>query len=261
MRTRAIATSIVVTLALPALLLAAWWIASATSTSFFFPPLSEIFSVFPDTWLGERLLGDVVPSLLRLFVGYGIALVVGVGLGLPIGLSSTLRYLTEPVFEFARAIPPPVLIPILGLIFGIGPSMKIFVIAFGCLWPVLLNTIDGVRGIDPVLLDTAKSYGIRPSTQLRTVILRGASPRIAAGARQALSLGIILMVVSEMFYSIDGLGYTIVQFQRGFDIPQMWTGIILLGIIGILLATIFRFIERRVLAWYYGFRQSERGVN
>ena len=111
------------------------------------------------------------------------ARVVGIGLGVAIGSSRVLRGLLEPVLEFFRAIPPPVLVPVLILFAGIGTSMKILVIFSGCVWPILLNTVEGVRGIDEVLRDTARCYRLRPATQLRFLVLRAASPQIAAGAR------------------------------------------------------------------------------
>ena len=243
---------------LPVILIAAWWFASAESTSFFWPPLSQIVEAFPETWFEGRLTSDVLPSVIRLLLGYALALVVGVGVGLAVGSSRVLRETAEPVLEFLRAIPPPVLVPVIMLFAGIGDGMKVSVIAFGCVWPILLNTVEGVRSVDEVLTDTARSYGLGTSTRMRSVVLRAASPQIMAGARQALSVGIILMVISEMFAASNGLGFTTVQFQRSFAIPEMWTGIILLGLIGVALAMVFRVVEQRVLSWYLGLRTSQR---
>ncbi len=245
-------------LALPVVLVTAWWFASANSTSFFWPPLADIVGIFPETWFEGRFMADVVPSLTRLLVGYALALVLGVGIGLAIGSSRILRETTEPVLEFLRAVPPPVLVPVIMLFAGIGDGMKVSVIVFGCIWPVLLNTVEGVRAVDEVLSDTARTYGLGTVTRMRTLVLRAASPQIMAGARQALSVGIILMVISEMFAASNGLGFTTVQFQRSFASPEMWTGIILLGLIGVVLATIFRLVERRVLSWYLGLRAAQR---
>lgn len=251
---------VVLALGLPVVLFATWWFASAGSTSFFWPPLSEILVAFGDTWLNAgRITADVLPSLLRLLVGYSLALVLGIGLGVAVGSSRVLRATLEPVLEFFRAIPPPVLVPILMLFAGIGNEMKVLVIVSGCIWPVLLNTVEGVRGLDEVLSDTARCYGLGPLARLRHLTLRGASPQIAAGARQALSIAIILMVISEMFAASNGVGFTIVQFQRTFAIPEMWSGIILLGLIGITLAFLFRLVESRLLAWYRGLRMTQRG--
>ncbi|MEI5519327.1 ABC transporter permease subunit [Streptomyces brasiliscabiei] len=244
--------------ALPLVLVTVWWFASADSTDVFWPPLRTILTAFPDVWTAERLRADVLPSLLRLSAGYALAAVAGVALGTVIGSSRRVRAVCEPVLEFLRAVPPPVLVPVIMLFAGIGDSMKIAVIASGCVWPILLNTVEGVRAVDSVLSETARSYGITGVARLRNVVLRSASPQIFAGLRQALSIGIILMVISEMTASSNGLGYTIVQFQRGFAIPDMWTGILVLGLLGFLLSVVFRLVERRVLGWYHGVRASSR---
>lgn len=260
-RTFSLGKRLLVLLALPLVLVAVWWITSARSESLFYPPLRDILAVFEPTWLEGRLTGDVLPSVLRLLGGYAIALAVGVGLGTATGLSRALRAFTEPVLEFFRAVPPPVMVPILMLFLGIGTSMKLFVIAVGAVWPILLNTVEGVRGVDEVLRDTARTYRLGRAVELRTLVLRGASPQIVTGARQALSIAIILMVISEMFAANNGLGFTIVQFQRSFALPQMWTGIILLGLVGVVLSLVFRAVERPVLFWYRGLRQSQQGGN
>ncbi len=155
-------------------------------------------------------------------------------------------------------MPPPVLVPVIMLFAGIGDAMKVVVIASGCVWPVLLNTVEGVRAVDPVTAETARSYGITGMARISRIVLPSASPQIFAGLRQALSIGIILMVISEMFAASNGLGFTIVQFQRGFAIPGMWTGILVLGLLGFVLSLLFQAVERRVLGWYHGLRTSSR---
>ncbi|MFI7505117.1 ABC transporter permease [Streptomyces sp. NPDC049687] len=245
-------------LTLPAVLVVVWWLASDGSTDVYWPPLRTIVKTFPDVWTGERLRTDVRPSVLRLAGGYATAAVVGVALGTVIGSYRWVRAVCEPVLEFLRAVPPPVLVPVIMLFAGIGDTMKVLVIASGCVWPVLLNTVEGVRAVDPVMAETARSYGITGLARLRSVVLRSASPQIFAGLRQALSIGIILMVISEMFAASNGLGFTVVQFQRGFAIPGMWTGILVLGLLGFVLSVLFQVVERRVLGWYHGLRASTR---
>jgi len=247
-------------LALPVLLLAAWWLASAGSTDFYQPPLSTIVSVFPETWFGDRMVHDVLPSLARLLAGLSVAQVVGVGLGVVLGTNRVLRALLEPVFEFLRAIPPPALVPVLILLAGIGDTMKVLVIVSGCVWPILLNTVEGVRGADEVLADTCRTYRITGLLRLRHFLLRSASPQVVAGTRQALSIGLILMVISELKAANEGLGFTVREFQTGFQIPEMWSGVLLLGIIGVVLSLLFRLVERRALGWYHGVRAAERVV-
>nr|WP_238426794.1 ABC transporter permease subunit [Streptomyces adustus] len=245
-------------LGLPAVLVALWWAASDGSTNVYWPPLRTILKTFPDVWTADRLRSDVLPSVARLAAGYATAAAAGVALGTVIGSYRRVRAVCEPVLEFLRAVPPPVLVPVIMLFAGIGDTMKIVVIASGCVWPVLLNTVEGVRAVDPVMAETARSYGIAGPARLRHLVLRSASPQIFAGLRQALSIGIILMVISEMFAASNGLGFTIVQFQRGFAIPDMWTGILVLGLLGFVLSALFQVVERRVLAWYHGLRAANR---
>jgi ABC-type nitrate/sulfonate/bicarbonate transport system permease component len=244
---------------LPLALLALWWVASADSQSFYLPPLREILGVFAGVWLGPRLVEDVLPSLARLLAGFALATVLGVALGVVVGSSRRLRAACEPVLEFLRAIPPPVLVPIFILVAGIDTTMKVLVIVSGCIWPILLNTVEGVRARDEVLEDTCRVYGIAGLARLRHLVLRAAGPQIVTGMRQALSIGIILMVISEMFAASSGLGFTIIQFQRGFAIPEMWSGILLLGLLGVALSLLFRVFEHQVLSWYHGLRRTQRG--
>jgi ABC-type nitrate/sulfonate/bicarbonate transport system permease component len=236
----------------PIALLVLWGVWSANTDTFYYPPLTEILETFNETWVFERFGSDVVPSLLRLAAGYAIAVVVAVAIGIPLGLNATARRAASPIVEFLRAIPPPALLPLAIVVVGVGNTMKVLIIAFVCLWPVLLNTIDGIRGIEPTLNDTARVYGVRGLTRLRFMTLPAAAPQIFAGMRTSLSLAVIMMVISEMVASTNGIGFFVLQSQRSFAIPEMWSGIVLLGIVGYALNLLFTFIERRVLAWHRG---------
>ena len=245
-------------LGLPFLLLVLWGVLSTSSTNRFFPGPVAIAESFVDTWVGAAFVEDVLPSLYRLALGILASIVLGVAAGTLIGLFGWLRELLEPLLEFFRAIPPPVLIPVVMLLLGITDTMKVVVIVSGALWPVLLNTIDGVRAIDSVMSETAESFQVTWWERLWFLVLPSASPRIMAGVRQSLSVALILMVISEMFASSAGLGYRIAYFQRNYLIAEMWSGILLLGLVGVLLAVTFGVVERRVLRWYHGIREVNR---
>jgi ABC-type nitrate/sulfonate/bicarbonate transport system permease component len=245
--------------ALPILVLILWWVTSAGSDSYYYPPLSKVFGIFPDTWFHGRFTGDILPSMRRLAAGYLIAVVLGIALGVLIGSVRQVRAFLEPMLEFLRAVPPPVLVPVLMLFAGIGDLMKILVIVSGAVWPILLNTVEGVRAVDETMRETCRIYRITGWSRLSEVTIRSASPQIMAGMRQGLAIAIILMVISEMFAARNGLGYTIIQFQRGFAIPEMWTGIIILGLIGFSLAMLLRVFEWRTMRWYRGLRDAQRG--
>lgn len=245
-------------LGLPLLLLIIWGVWASISPAPFFPSPLVILQAFVDTWVGPAFFTDVLPSLGRLAIGIVLAVVLGIVAGTIIGLVRWLRELLEPVFEFFRAVPPPVLIPIVAVLLGANDTMKVVVIVAGAIWPVLLNTIEGVRATDAVMTETARSFALTSGERLRYLVLPAASPRIMTGVRQCLSIALILMVISEMFFSSSGLGYKIVYFQRNYLIAEMWSGIVLLGLIGIVLAVIFGSVERRVLRWYHGIKEVER---
>jgi ABC-type nitrate/sulfonate/bicarbonate transport system permease component len=236
----------------PIALLVLWGVWSANTDTFYYPPLTEILETFNETWVFERFGSDVVPSLLRLAAGYAIAVVAAIAIGIPLGLNATARRAASPIVEFLRAIPPPALLPLAIVVVGVGNTMKVLIIAFVCLWPILLNTIDGIRGIDPTLNETTRVYGVRGLPRLRLVTLPAAGPQIFAGMRTSLSLAVIMMVISEMVASTNGIGFFVLQSQRSFAIPEMWSGIVLLGIVGYALNLLFIAVERRVLAWHRG---------
>ncbi|SDJ74249.1 ABC transporter permease [Nonomuraea jiangxiensis] len=241
-------------LVVPVVLLAGIWWWTGQAGSFYFPPASEVARYFADLWLFERVGGDVLPSLGRMFAGYAIAVVVGMVLGTALGLSRLLRTAADPVVQFLRALPPPALIPFALLLFGAGDWSKVFIIALGTVWPILLNTIDGVRGVESQLLDAARSFQIPAGARLTRIVLPAATPRIFAGMRTSLSIAIILMVVSEMVASDNGIGYFVLESQRSFAIPEMWTGIVLLGVLGFVLNWLFVVMEARVLFWHRGLK-------
>lgn len=234
----------------PIALLALWWAWSVRAEDVFFPPLPVILRSFQQTWLVAQAGGQVAPSLRRLALGYAIAVSAGVGLGTLLGLSPTARRAADPVIQFLRAIPPPALVPFGILVLGIGDLMKVAMIGLVCLWPVLLNTIDGVAGVDPTLLETARVYGLPLTARIRSVVLPAAAPQVFAGARTGLSLSIVMMVISEMVASTNGIGYSVLEAQQSFQIAQMWAGILVLGLLGYLLNALFVLLERQALRWH-----------
>jgi ABC-type nitrate/sulfonate/bicarbonate transport system permease component len=240
----------------PCLALLVWFLASRNSTSFYFPPLTDILVRFKEVWLGPGFTRDAVPSLVRMSIGYLIASLGGIVLGVALGLSEWARRLLGPSVEFFRAVPSVVLIPFGIAVLGVDTAMKVFVIALGCSFPVILNTIDGVRSVEPTMHDVTKTFGFSAFSRLWRVTLPSASPQIFAGLRTSLALALILMVVSEMVASTNGRGDAILHAQRVFNTADMWTGILLLGVLGYLINLVLVLLERRILAWYRGFKAS-----
>lgn len=250
-------SSVLYSLTLPIALLVGWALWATRGSSPFFPAPQTILDAFIATWVGPAFMTDVLPSLARLGLGILGSIAIGIAAGTLIGTVRWMRELLEPLLEFFRAIPPPAMIPIIALILGPTDTMKIAVIILGAVWPVLLNTIDGVRATDSVMKETARSFQLSRVERFRYLILPAAMPRIMTGVRQSMSIALILMVISEMFYASSGLGSQIVYFQRNYLMAEMWSGIVLLGFTGVLLAIIFGFVERRLLRWYHGIKEVE----
>jgi sulfonate transport system permease protein len=248
--------AVLLELIVPAMIIGAWWVFSARSTSLYFPPLPRIVTSFRHVWLFAHFKSDALPSLEHLAAGFGIATVVGVAGGVLLGLTPVLADAVAPILEFLRAVPGVAMLPAALLLFGIGSTMQVAVIVYGTIWPILLNSTMGVRSVDPLVADVARSYRISRLNWLFRIILPAASPQIIAGMRTALSIGITVIVFSEMVGSSNGIGYQILAAQRSFAVPDMWAGMILLGILGYLLNVAFRAFEHVVLRWHHGLRES-----
>lgn len=235
---------------LPIILIIVWLVLSAGSTSFYFPSLSNIMDKFFEIWFFDGIVTDLLPSLGRIFMGFGFALLVGVLGGVGLGLLRRTEEAFRPLLEFLRSTPGVALLPVATLFLGIGQEMKVFMIALACMWPILLNTIDGVRSVEPVLLQAAKSYQLTLIERIRFIYIPNAAPQIFAGGRISLAIATVVLVVTEMIGSPGGLGYFVLNAQRNFDILSMWTGIIMLGLLGYVLNFLFRLAENRLLRWH-----------
>jgi sulfonate transport system permease protein len=243
-------------LALPVLLIALWWIATENSKSFFFPPLQKIVANFRQTWLFADVKTDLAPSVFHFVAGLTLAIFFGILAGVPLGLSARARRNLSPITEFSRGIPFAALVPIALLIFGPGAVMEITLVAFASIWPVLLNTADGIRSVDPVLLETARVYGATGGRIVFGVALPAAMPRTFAGIRIAVALAVAATVVANMFASNAGLGYFVVNAQATFNVVGTWSGVMIIGLLGLAANGVFLLTEHRVLRWYRGWRRS-----
>jgi ABC-type nitrate/sulfonate/bicarbonate transport system permease component len=237
--------------ALIAAILLAWEACSATGIidPVVFPRVSLIFSTWGEIIANGELFRQLMPSLGRIFTGVGIAIAVAVPVGLLMGTVPFVHRLLEPLVEFIRPIPSSAYIPVAILFLGIGNEMKIFVVALACFFPILLNTYSGVRGIDPVVIDTGRTFGVTPLNTLAQIIFPAALPSILTGIQISLGLGLIVVVVAEMISGNNGIGYLILNMQRIFRVPEMFAGIFTLGLLGYLLNLVFLQIERYLLRW------------
>lgn len=236
---------------LPLLLVAIWYVASLGSTNFYYPPLQTIAARLGDLLTTAGFWGDIVASLRNLAAGLALGVLAGIVFGVLIGSLRFVRAVLDPYLQFARSIPQVALVPIIIGILGIQAAPKIYVIAVACVWPVLLNTIDGIRGIDPSVRDMARAYRIPRRQLVFRVMLPATLPQIAAGIRVSLSIGVVIMVVSEAFGATEGIGYFINRSGASFDVAGTWAGTLVVGTLGYLLSTLFLVVERFALRWYH----------
>lgn len=236
-------------LVLPLGLLAAWEVAGQSAGSAYVPPLSEVLQVFARDWFFDAAVSDLLPSLLRFAVGFLIAAAAGIALGLAVGVSRTASAYLDPTLEFLRALPAVAVLPVAVFAFGLGDTMRVFVIVFGVTFPVLVNAAAGARSVRQERIDVARTLGLSRWEIVRRVVVPSALPMISAGLRVALPIALIMMVVSEIVGGGNGLGFYLKFHQDLFDIPAMFTVIILLGVIGNLLNAGYAGIERRLLFW------------
>jgi ABC-type nitrate/sulfonate/bicarbonate transport system permease component len=215
------------------------------------PPVTRIFEAWVDNIVDGSLIRNLLATLWRQMLGYWLAVVLGIGGGLLMGYYRIAYNLLEPIIEIFRPIPGPAYLPVLVLFVGIGHEMKVVLILVASLFPILLNTYAGVRSIDPVQLDTARTLGLTTLQTLREIILPAASPQILTGMRISLAISLILAILSEMIVSNDGLGYFTLLAERTFKIPDMYAGIFTLAMFGYALNRLFLFGEARLIRWHH----------
>lgn len=216
----------------------------------FMPPVSENFKTFVSFTVSLTLPLEVMVSLHRVFIGYFFAILFGVSLGILMGYYRWIFRLFEPLIELLRPMPSPAIIPIAILFLGIGDRMKYFIIAWAGFFPILVNTIDGVRSVDRVLIDTARTF--KEKKMIRRVILPAASPQIVTGMRISLAISLILVVISEMVAGNSGIGFIILDYQRSFRIKEMFAGIFALALTGYSLNYLFLKIDTKLMRWHKG---------
>lgn len=236
--------------------LAAFWqlVTVVVADPIFWPQLTDIAGRLWSEWLASPAawVTSIAPSVGRLLAGWLVAVVAGIGLGVLIGSSKLVRDLSGPLIGFLRSIPPPALLPLFIVLLGIDDSMKVASIAFGAVWPILLNTADGVASVDPLVRDVGRALRLSPRDRLTGIVLPAAAPRIFAGLRISLSIAVILMVISELVATVDGIGFELVQAQRAFRTVDVWAITLLLGLLGFVLNALLLAVEHRMLAWQRG---------
>ncbi|WP_319943546.1 ABC transporter permease [Nocardia aurantia] len=215
----------------------------------FLPPLSTVLGAFVDLVRSGEMAEHVEASLARSVVGFALAVVVAVPVGVAIAWYKPIAEFLNPLLELFRNTAALALLPVFVLILGIGETSKIALVVYAAFFPILLNTINGVRTVDPLLVKSAVSLGFSPLRLFAKVILPASVPSIFTGVRMAAAASILVLIAAEMVGARAGLGYLITAAQQNFQIPQMYAGILAISLVGLLFNAVLVGIERRLSRW------------
>lgn len=210
---------------------------------------ATLFRSFTEPLGGNTMQEHAYYSFMRVIVGYGAAVVLGITSGVLMGLSKWFRAFFRPLFEMIRPIPTVAWIPLAILWFGVDEMSKYFIVFYGAFANVALSVYQGILSVDPVLIGAARMLGCSERQVTFKIMLPACVPYIFAGMQVGLSAGIMSVVVAEMIKSTEGIGWIIHAGQQNADMTQVLSGMVALALFGLLLATILRRIERKMCAW------------
>ena len=215
----------------------------------FLPPFSVVLEALIDLAKSGQLWEHISASLSRALKGFSIAVLVAVPLGIVIGWYRPAAQYLNPVLELFRNTAALALLPVFVLILGIGETSKVALVIYACIFPILLNTISGVRTVDPLLIKSARSLGLPSYRLFQKVILPAALPTIFTGIRLSAAASILVLIAAEMVGARSGLGYLIMASQLNFQIPQMYAGILTIALVGLAFNFVLVLFERRFSRW------------
>jgi ABC-type nitrate/sulfonate/bicarbonate transport system permease component len=234
------------------LLLLCLWEASARFgivQSLNWPPFTIVLASLYTGIVSGEIAPVIVSTLWRMAQGYAIGCAVGVSVGFLIALFRPARLLLLPTIELLRPIPIPAIIPPLIFLLGLDDRLRLFSIAFATFFPVALNTLAGIRSVEPIYAQVARTFGVSRWTEIRRVVFPAALPFIFAGLRTSLALAFIVTVIAEMIVGQEGIGYYLVSMQFAMRAADMYGAILLVTCLAYLLNRAFIACEARAIRW------------
>jgi NitT/TauT family transport system permease protein len=215
----------------------------------FVPPPSDVAVRFVMMARSGELAEHVGASLMRITAGYLIGVLPAIALGLVMAMSTTVRYLVDPLIALVYPIPKIAIMPLLLLALGFGEASKIAVVAIATFFPVVINTYAGAANIEKIYLDAAKNFGATQSIMFRRIVFFGALPMIFAGLRLAMGIAFLVIVSAEFVASKTGIGTMIWASWELLQVDQMFVGIVVIGVLGLLSTWLLQELERIVIPW------------
>jgi len=238
-------------IASPIVLLVVWEAAARTHLidTRFFPAPSSVIAVAIDMLRSGELITNTLVSLRRLALGALIGGVPALILGIAMGLNRWMRAAFDPIIAATYPIPKSAILPLALLIFGLGEGSKIFMVAIGVFFPVVINAATGVLEINRIYLDVGRNYKANRWNTFWTIALPGALPVIMSGFKLGIGIGLILIAIAEMIGAKSGLGYMIWTAWETFSVEQMYVGLFMIAIIGFVLTVALNELERLIIPW------------
>jgi ABC-type nitrate/sulfonate/bicarbonate transport system permease component len=218
-------------------------------TKLFFTPPSQVAVTLWDLFAGGAIWAPLGVSAAGFAIGLGIAILIGLPLGILIGRSETLNALFDPFVTAFNATPRLVFLPLVLLWFGLGMWSKVVIVAFGAIFPLLINTHEGIRNADKLLINVVRSFGAREWDIVRIVVVPNAVPYILTGLRLAIGRAVLGVVVSEFFGSDQGLGVMMVQAASQYKVNIVFAGMIVFMTLSLAMTTIVKLLESRLGRW------------
>lgn len=233
------------------LFLGLWWALPVlfNVSSVYFPTLDAIVREFSHYEYTKIVFENLSVTALSALLGFLLSSLIAIPIGIYVGRSESASAFLSPFIEFFRPLPSVAVLPAAMLFLGLGLELKMFIVTFGTLWPVLVATIDGARSVDRLLLDTCRLQHYSTWEMFMRLYLPSAAPYIASGMRISLATSLILAVTVEMIVGPDGIGYLLIDMERSFRYPELYVGIIVLGLYGTLLNAGYVWLQRRVVFW------------
>jgi ABC-type nitrate/sulfonate/bicarbonate transport system permease component len=261
-RARRLPNSRTIGLAFVLALLVVWQIISVTGVidAALLPPVSTILRAWYAAISAGKLIGPLAETLQHMFAGYLLAIIVGTIVGVLMGSSRFVYALLEPLIELVRPVPIPAFIPLLILFLGIAGQLKIAVVFIGSVFPIIISSLAGVRGVSRTMRETASTFRLSRWDTIREITVPAAAPVIMVGLRTSLAIALIVDVVSEMIAGTGGIGYFILQAEEALRVVDMYVGIFTLALVGYALNSCFLLVERKLLFWHAG-STAKAGTN
>jgi NitT/TauT family transport system permease protein len=225
------------------------------SAAYLSPPSQVVVAIVKLVQSGDVWV-HLGASAWRSLSGLLVAVVGGVVCGVALGWFRRAERIVDPLYQLLRQVSAFALFPVFMLFLGIGESSKIAIIVWAAFWPVLLNTISGVKQVERIFVDCARSMGASQGFIFAKVVLPAALPQILTGVRLAGAYSITALVAAEMIGARSGLGFYTLNSQETFQIPDMYAGIVLLALFGLLINKSLSLLERRLLRWRIGLEQN-----